>query len=210
MSDDFVDPNASISLLQTLILLEMHGQSASVAGSRNFTLIQLTRRHAHERPSVPHEGRHHALCTLIFRPPQNLPSGHRLSNILMCFQAYVNIARRTKIFLPKATPAVDPTSPDSLWRAAMLDETGRRQGVPEPPFQNQKLTFSLSRCAYALFLMDSSHAAMFHHAPCLSAFELRLDVPVCDAEWTAIDGETWHVSQCVVHNSLKHSDIQHG
>lgn len=47
--------------------------------------------------------------------------------------AYVNIARRTKIFLPKATPASDPSSADSLWRAAMLDETGRRFVVTPLP-----------------------------------------------------------------------------
>ncbi|KAL8290149.1 hypothetical protein RQP46_003088 [Phenoliferia psychrophenolica] len=82
MSDEFVDPEASISLLQTLILLEMHG-------------MLMSDRKSHTKSAILHS-------------------------------SYVNIARRTKIFLPKATPAQDPSSADSVWRAAMLDETGRR------------------------------------------------------------------------------------
>ncbi|KAM0746361.1 hypothetical protein T439DRAFT_137214 [Meredithblackwellia eburnea MCA 4105] len=128
-SDEFVNPSAGISLLQTLILLEMHGKLMS-------------NRPSHAKAAIMHS-------------------------------AYVNIARRTKIFLPKATPPEDPGSPDSIWRAAMLDETGRR-------------------CAYALFFMDSAHAAMFRHAAVLSAFELRLDLPVPDHEWNAPTGEKWH------------------
>ncbi|KAM0756072.1 hypothetical protein T439DRAFT_19965 [Meredithblackwellia eburnea MCA 4105] len=86
--------------------------------------------------------------------------------------AFINLALRTQIFEPKQYLPDDPSDPDSVWRAAVQEETSKR-------------------LAYAFFMMDIQHTTIFLHPASLSAFQVRLSLPWDEGEWAAPSAEAW-------------------
>jgi hypothetical protein len=50
---------------------------------------------------------------------------------------------------------------------------------------------SVRRAAFTAFEIDITHAAIFRHAPTLSAFQVQLSLPSEEEEWNAISSKTW-------------------
>lgn len=66
-------------------------------------------------------------ASLVVRPPEFLTVFHRRS---IFHPAFVNLALRNLIFEPRVTVPDDPNDVDSVWRAAVLDETAKRSALP--------------------------------------------------------------------------------
>ncbi|KAL8286524.1 hypothetical protein RQP46_004541 [Phenoliferia psychrophenolica] len=126
--DEGFGPDASVQLLLTCLMVEIHGKL------------------------------------------MNTLSEHSMRAIL--HPAFINLALRCLIFEPRSTPADDPDNPDSVWRAAVLDETAKR-------------------CAFTYFMIDSEHSTIFGHTRALSAFQVRLNLPWDEAEWTSPSAQAW-------------------
>lgn len=82
--------------------------------------------------------------------------------------------RRSALFAPRGShpPHELRNDPHAQWAAWVEDESAKR-------------------AAYTAFLIDVQHAAIFRHAPTLSAFQIQHVLPADEEEWTAPTAKAW-------------------
>lgn len=61
-------------------------------------------------------------------------------------------------------------------------------------FDFQTTTHIYPRLALLCFLWDTQHAVLFSQSLCMSAFELRISLPVNPTTWEASSAEEWYKS----------------
>ncbi|KAG0149829.1 hypothetical protein CROQUDRAFT_104773 [Cronartium quercuum f. sp. fusiforme G11] len=97
---------------------------------------------------------------------------HEMAHIF--WGSTLTMYRRSALFSPRSSP-VPPELKHNLeaqWKAWIEDESSKR-------------------AAYAAFLIDVQHAAIFRHAPTLSAFHIQHVLPADEEEWMAPDANAW-------------------
>ncbi|KAN0060157.1 hypothetical protein ACQY0O_008131 [Thecaphora frezii] len=99
---------------------------------------------------------------------------HEMSHLFHNF--IITLARRNAVFNPSAAAAsANPGSfegTDEFWRSWAREEEKKR-------------------IALFAFMLDAQHATTFRHVPALSAFQIQLNLPCSDAEWSKSSPEAW-------------------
>ncbi|KAH9811991.1 fungal-specific transcription factor domain-containing protein [Melampsora americana] len=98
---------------------------------------------------------------------------HEMAHIF--WGSILTMYRRSALFSPRVSsiPNELKNSIDVQWKVWIEDESSKR-------------------AAYAAFLIDVQHAAIFRHAPTLSAFHIQHVLPSDEEEWNAKDSISWN------------------
>jgi len=63
------------------------------------------------------------------------------------------------------------------------------QNTPDPTWNRWITSEATRRCAFASFIIDSTHATLFGHAAAMSVYDMRIPLPCDEAQWAATSGE---------------------
>ncbi|EGG02616.1 uncharacterized protein MELLADRAFT_109937 [Melampsora larici-populina 98AG31] len=104
---------------------------------------------------------------------------HEMAHIF--WGSILTMYRRSALFSPRVSsiPNEFKNSIDVQWKVWIEDESSKR-------------------AAYAAFLIDVQHAAIFRHAPTLSAFQIQHVLPSDEEEWNAKDSMSWNEIHCKI------------
>src|SRR5690242_12556496 len=67
----------------------------------------------------------------------------------------------------------------------------KRRGMFSKHYRSETCT-NTHRLAFLCFMWDTQHAVLFCQSLCMSAFELRSNLPCDQSLWEADSAETWH------------------
>ncbi|EPQ29966.1 uncharacterized protein PFL1_02638 [Pseudozyma flocculosa PF-1] len=101
---------------------------------------------------------------------------HEMSHLFHNF--IITLARRNAVFNPSASAtSAQPTGSsyeetDEFWRGWAREEEKKR-------------------IALFAFMLDAQHATTFRHIPALSAFQIQLNLPCSDDEWSKASPDAW-------------------
>lgn len=108
------------------------------------------------------------LITEIFGKLMGTRPQHETAHLFHNF--IITLARRNAVFSPSKVKL--PSDPEEKWRAWSKEEEKKR-------------------IAFFAFILDAQHATMFRHIPALSSFQIHLQLPCDEDEWSAKTARDW-------------------